>query len=63
MISTLFILGICYWPWLQHRLRRLVAATRPQPAASTSPDSPARSHDRASGIDPAARSDESSQPS
>ena len=62
MISTLFILRICYWPLLQHTLRSLAAATRPQSDASTGPDSPERSHKRSSGIDPT-RLDESNQPS
>jgi len=62
MISTLFILGICYWPLLQHTLRSLAAATQPQSDTSTGLDSPARPHERASGIDPT-RLDESNQPS
>ena len=42
MISTLFVLGISFWPLLPHTLRRtwsLLAATRPQPDVSKGPDS------------------------
>ena len=42
MISTLFILGIAFWPVLPHTLRRawsLLAATRRQPDAGAGPDS------------------------
>ena len=42
MISTLFILGISFWPVLPHTLRSvwsLLAAPRRQPDACTRPDS------------------------
>jgi hypothetical protein len=65
MISTLFILGIVYWPSLQHSLQkawRRLAMTRPAANAGTEPDSSAAPCERASDIKKT-RPDESSQPS
>jgi hypothetical protein len=42
MITTLFILGISFWPVLPHTVRRawsLLAAMRRHPDACTGPDS------------------------
>ena len=65
MISTLFILGILYWPSLQHTLQRAwsrLAITRAPADDGTGPDSSAPSRECAPDIE-MTRPDESNQPS